>query len=727
MTHQFDFERLRLAQKAVRAELISERSSSGNWIGQISGSPVATAEAICALVLAHDCDAGTSLLSLPSDDERNHDDGAALDHVLQCDLSELIVQSLHWLAQSQNEDGGWGDAARGKSNIAATLLVQAAFRLTGVPAKYADLMDVADEYVERHGGVSSLWAGAGNEKAMVAPVLATCALAGMVPWRQVPALPFELACLPQPWSERLHVSLDRLEIPSLIAIGLAKLFYDRPKNPLHRMLRNAMRSNSLAIASQLQAPDGSFFSSVPHTAVVVMGLASVGHRHHAIVERGVEFLLATMRSDASWPIVPNLSITNTTLVLNEAADGAFDVATLGDSARCAEAMWHPTTHFDETVVEPSGSDETVVSFESHFESSTTEKRQTAPRERSELPAATEPLDAICLQWLVDSQRASAGALPGTLSGGWAWSDTPGALPNTADTASVVTTLSLWLPRVAPFDRQPSETAARAGINWLLAAQGDDGGWPLWQAEQGSENQSAPDLTARALRALGAWQRQLALGNCIASPTSGTVSQASDSQQRLSEATRRGLTYLAGAQRSDGSFAAAQFANSLHHDSANPVIGTSLVLEALGAIGQLESEIAIRGARWLVSAQHAGGGWGPPRAPLDYSGAYKNGAYTWRENDVLAKHCTIEETSAAVSALLPMASGNDSIYQAALNGLKWLADAFESDQQHEAALIGFSFAKLWYRERLFPLAMANGALVRAMRQLAVLQPSTASVG
>ena len=42
-----------LAQKAVRAELLAERAPGGYWPGQIGSSPVATAAAVSALVVAH--------------------------------------------------------------------------------------------------------------------------------------------------------------------------------------------------------------------------------------------------------------------------------------------------------------------------------------------------------------------------------------------------------------------------------------------------------------------------------------------------------------------------------------------------------------------------------------------------------------------------------------------------------------------------------------------------
>src|SRR4051812_4637826 len=135
MNLEVDVERLLLAHKAVRAELLAECAPGGYWGGQISSSPAATAAAISALVVSHRRDSEDLLRELTS-----QSDGAqVIDQLVQGDLSELLVESLHWLARRQNEDGGWADCEGAESNIAATMLVQAAFRLTGIPAKYADL------------------------------------------------------------------------------------------------------------------------------------------------------------------------------------------------------------------------------------------------------------------------------------------------------------------------------------------------------------------------------------------------------------------------------------------------------------------------------------------------------------------------------------------------------------------------------------------------------------
>jgi squalene-hopene/tetraprenyl-beta-curcumene cyclase len=134
------------------------------------------------------------------------------------------------------------------------------------------------------------------------------------------------------------------------------------------------------------------------------------------------------------------------------------------------------------------------------------------------------------------------------------------------------------------------------------------------------------------------------------------------------------------------------------------------------LGLLDSEMALHAARWLVSAQHASGGWGPPRAPLDYSGAEKDGFRAWRANEGMAKLCSVEETAMAVSALLPLAETNHSCSRAASNGLTWLAAAMEQDAHRQGAVIGFYPPKIWYHERLYPLVFAAGALSQAARQL-----------
>ena len=289
MNLEVDAERLTLAHKAMRAELLSERAAAGNWVGQLGGSPFATAAAVSALVAAHRRDSKDELRAGAGGD------GRVSEQVIQGDLSELLLESVHWLGRHQNPDGGWGDCVGARSNIAATMLVQAAFRLTGIPGKYADLMVRADDFVAAKDGVAGLRRRLGRNKSLLAAILANCALAGMVPWRQVPTLQFELICLPYYWRRDLQVLAARYATPIVLAVGRAKFHHDPPKNPISRLLRRSTRAKSLAALEHLQAADDSFLASMPLTAFVVMSLSSIGCQEHSVVGRGIEFLLSSVR------------------------------------------------------------------------------------------------------------------------------------------------------------------------------------------------------------------------------------------------------------------------------------------------------------------------------------------------------------------------------------------------------------------------------------------------
>src|SRR3990172_1711437 len=205
---QVDPLRLYEAHEIVQAELLAGRAPSGCWPGDPASSPLATATAVSALLLVHGGD-HSSQHGIPAVTE----DPITNSLVFQSNLSELLVESLHWLAQQQNADGGWGDTDRSPSSLATTLLVRAAFQLTGVPATYAELVGRADGYIADQGGFAGLRRQNGKDKSLVAPVLATCAMAKLLPWRQVPALPFDLVCLPREWRRWLRLPVTSCAIP----------------------------------------------------------------------------------------------------------------------------------------------------------------------------------------------------------------------------------------------------------------------------------------------------------------------------------------------------------------------------------------------------------------------------------------------------------------------------------------------------------------------------------
>src|SRR5207253_7005191 len=81
----------------------------------------------------------------------------------------------------------------------------------------------------------------GKDRNFAVPILTTCALAGLVSWKEVPPLPFELACFPQSWFRFLRLPVVSYALPALIAIGQAVYSYRPPRNPLTWIIRRLAR------------------------------------------------------------------------------------------------------------------------------------------------------------------------------------------------------------------------------------------------------------------------------------------------------------------------------------------------------------------------------------------------------------------------------------------------------------------------------------------------------
>ncbi|MEX2093495.1 MAG: prenyltransferase/squalene oxidase repeat-containing protein, partial [Pirellulales bacterium] len=432
----------------------------------------------------------------------------------------------------------------------------------------------------------------------------------------------------------------------------------------------------------------------------VMSLAIMGLGQHPVVRRGVEFLLASVRSDASWPIDTNLATWNTTLAMNALADksslGAAD--RLADSSRetvAVGAPWQDTAH---------DSQSSVASLTGHPHVS-----------------EADALDENCLDWLLDCQHNEPHPYTGAQPGGWAWTDLSGGVPETDDTAGALIALARSRHRYPHLKQHRLELAARRGVEWLLDLQNSDGGWPTfcrgWSLL--AFDRSASDLAAHAVRALATWQTAWHSDARSANPPA-------ELEERITTAIDRGMRYLENEQHNDGSFVPLWFGNQYHPEGHNLVYGTAQVLIACTELGRQDGDMAQRAARWLLGVQHANGGWGPPRSSpaTSLSNIYRSG--TSRAEDALASFCSVEETALAIEALLPLSESNQLHARAVKNGLKWLVDAVEQGRLRQPSPIGFYFAKLWYHERLYPLVFAASALRQAVRQVAPQQAAVLPV-
>ena len=589
----FDSTRLVDAYQTARRDLLACRVGQGHWVGELSTSALSTATAVSALAMV----------------QRHCREGSIHEACRQ-----LVAGGLQRLAECQNSDGGWGDTDKSFSNIATTMLVQAAFRIAGRADDHLQQLGRAEAYVSGEGGVAGLRERFGEDKTFAVPILTNLALAGIAPWQDIDPLPFELACLPYPLLRFLRLPVVSYAVPALVAVGQAVYFNRKPLNPITRLLRCLCVGPSLRVLQRMQPASGGFLEAVPLTSFVVMSLAGTGRVEHAVVRAGVKFLIESVRPDGSWPIDTNLATWNTTLAVNALAAASGDVGALG-----------------------------------------------------------------CLDWLLNCQHQKLHPCTHAEPGGWGWSDSSGAVPDVDDTSGALLALATLLESSPQADAGRIESAAAAGVEWLLQLQNDDGGWPTFCRGWGALpfDRSGADLTAHAIRALHRWRTLAAEG-------------------RIEAAIQRGLDYLAGKQRPDGSWIPLWFGNQHNVDEQNPVYGTARVLLAYRDLGLSGCEAARAALNHLADSRCADGGWG---------GGTAGGA---------AGVSSIEETAMATEALL--ADETDGRLQTiAAEGVQKLIEAVESGRHCQTAPIGLYFAKLWYYESTYPRAFTVSALGQAVRR------------
>src|SRR5262249_4537524 len=161
----------------------------------------------------------------------------------------------------------------------------------GLADRFAAIVAAAKTYLERAGGVPALRARYGKDKTFSIPILTHCALAGLVNWRDVAPLPFELACIPPRCYRWARLPVVSYALPALIAIGQVRHHFVKPRNPLSRFLRWLARDRSLAILETIQPSSGGFLEATPLTSFVTMSLAGMGLFDHPVTRKGVEFLV----------------------------------------------------------------------------------------------------------------------------------------------------------------------------------------------------------------------------------------------------------------------------------------------------------------------------------------------------------------------------------------------------------------------------------------------------
>ena len=353
-------------------------------------------------------------------------------------------------------------------------------------------------------------------------------------------------------------------LPALIAIGLC-IQKNRPSwNPLAKGVRALCRRRVLGVLETIQPSHGGFLEATPLTAFVTMSLWMSGERKSIVLDRGVDFLVQSVRKDGSWPIDTHLATWVTSLAVG-ALEKSGCLAHLSGKEKLRD-------------------------------------------------------------WFLTQQYLVRHPYTGAPPGGWAWTPLPGGVPDADDTPGAMLALKalgqedgLWrklatgwllglqnrdggIPTFCrgwgtlPFDRSGTDLTAhtlralnafessdprisglkKQALAYLGRQQRSDGSWlPLWFGHQDDPSETNPVFgTARVLAAY----RDLGLGETV---------QA-----------KRAVAFLRGAQNPDGGWGG-------NKGIPSQIEETGLVVEALRSLKN-SHDLRENGQNWLVRKVLEGG-------------------------------------------------------------------------------------------------------------------------
>jgi squalene-hopene/tetraprenyl-beta-curcumene cyclase len=504
-------------------------------------------------------------------------------HVLDRFDRERVAKLAAYIRPRQLHDGGWNIFQGGPSEVNATVKAYFALRLAGDSPQSNHLIR-ARECVLQLGGL---------EKTNSFTRL-YLALAGVIGWDMVPAIPPELMLLPR-WS---YINIYEMSSwTRAIVIPLTVLYARKPHWPVppHVRLDELFCDVSRKRAAFDFEPKLSWrniFLGLDRLLKLYDRLPWKPGRERAVGRAAAWMLEHLDRSEGLAAIYPAMVNSIFALIaLGYPVEHPLTARQIRELSRFE--IEEPHTLRLQPCLSPVW--DTAIALAALLE-------------------AEEPSNSVAVrkavEWILDNQILGPGdwqvknrdAAPG----GWAFEFRNDFYPDVDDTAFVL----MALQKVSYNDQARLTQAIERGIQWMVSMQNKDGGWGAFDRENNRSilNQipfadhnamldpSSPDVTARVVECLGRF------GWTTAHPR-----------------IQRAVEYLMREQTPQGPW--------YGRWGVNYVYGTSGVLRALTAVGIKPDAATNRAIDWLRSVQHDDGSFGESCSSYDNPGLMGRGEGT----------------------------------------------------------------------------------------------------
>jgi squalene-hopene/tetraprenyl-beta-curcumene cyclase len=522
----------------ARDAMIGRQSDEGYWLFELEADCTIPAEYIMMMHFLDEIDAG------------------------------LETKIAVYLRAHQMSNGGWPLYQAGEFNMSCTVKAYYALKLAGDDVNAPHMARARAAILERGGAARS------NVFTRIA-----LALFGQLPWRGVPYIPVEIMLLPK-W---FFFHLDKVSYWSrTVMVPLFVLCSRKPraKNPREVHIRELFTTppekerDYFRDSKKLGGLLGRVMLVVERIGRRLDPLIPSAMRERA-TKRAEEWMLERLNGEdglgAIFPAMVNAVEVMT--ILGYPADDPRLVT--AKRALHKLLVIGPTSAYCQPCVSPV------------WDTALTARAMQEVGDEAALKAATDALDWLKDEQLLDEPGDWRVDRPQLRGGGWAFQFANDYYPDLDDTAVVA-----WAMHQAPNAAEYTENVSRA-LDWLAGMQSKNGGFAAFDADNTSYylnkipfadhgallDPPTSDVSGRVVTALGLIDR----------PQDGPVLE-------------RAIAYLRAEQEPDGSW--------FGRWGTNYVYGTWSVLTALAQARVPADDPAVRRAvDWLLTRQNSDGGWG----------------------------------------------------------------------------------------------------------------------